>query len=175
MGHLGDVWEGHQRQNLHKSGSVGCAWRLSMGFVRSFGGRSRHCLVHESDAWPVGAMGPAQRPRRGRPGKNPESIVSTGGVIYDCLACFRRLHKRHPAHTATGNFHYSAGIISWDQENGIARRALGYDLLKIPFTHWSRDVDLLMVAWRLFVGLRSSSVKLPAQVLVGTLQSKLRE
>ena len=36
---------------------------------------------------------------RGRPRKNPLGIVSRQGVIFDCPACLRRLHKEHPAHT----------------------------------------------------------------------------
>ena len=83
-------------------------WRRGMCLEIVNGIRSRirnrrgNCLVHESDAWPVGALGPAQRPRRGRPRKDPEGIFSTEAVIYDCFACLRRLHNRHPAHTRNG-------------------------------------------------------------------------
>ena len=60
-----------------------------------------------------------------------------------------------PLTPATGNLHCSAGIIRWGQEIGVARRALGYDPLRIPDTHWSLDVEWLVV-WRLLAGLRSS-------------------
>ena len=52
-------------------------------------------------SYPVDGV-PLGRRGRGRPRKNPEGIGSKEGVIFDCPACMRRLHKRYPAHTRNG-------------------------------------------------------------------------
>ena len=68
--------------------------RICSGIQALIRQRRRAYLVHDADMfYPTG---------RGRPRKNPLGIVSAEGVIYDCPACMRRLHKRHLAHTRNG-------------------------------------------------------------------------
>ena len=59
--------------------------RICIGIEALIRHRGRARSVHDPDAvYPVG---------RGRFRENPFGIASEEGVIYDCPACMRRLHK----------------------------------------------------------------------------------
>ena len=53
------------------------------------------------DRYPTDGV-PFGRRGRGRPRTKPEGIAFKEGVIHDCLACLRRLHKFHPVHISNG-------------------------------------------------------------------------
>ena len=77
--------------------------RICAGIRSLIKGTRENHLIHDVNAcYPVDGMASGFRQRRGTPRKTPEGITSKERIIYDCLACMRRLHKRYPAHARNG-------------------------------------------------------------------------